>query len=85
MTRQQRLTDIITNAESVIAKARELKLAAETLKKTMDTAPEEFVENERERIEQQLRKNKSAVDSLTTACQNWLSFRNPPEDPTSRD
>ena len=84
MTRQDRLKEIITTSASVIRRAQEVRLAAETLQSCLTILTEAEAEGQQQDIERQLRNDKGAWDSLTTACERWLNFRNPPEEPAPR-
>ena len=82
MTRQDRLKEVITTSASVIRRAQEVRLAAETLQSCLTIfLTEAEAEGQQQDIERQLRNDKGAWDSLTTACERWLNFRNPPEEP----
>jgi hypothetical protein len=84
MTREERLTEIITTAESVLERARRVRIEEDIFQRTLVSEPTPHEQERRHDIDRQRARVQSACDLLTEACERWLHLRDPNQKPMPR-
>jgi|HubBroStandDraft_2_1064218.scaffolds.fasta_scaffold187883_2 hypothetical protein len=84
MAREARLSEIITTAESVLERARRVRIEKDIFQRTLVSEPTPQDQERRQDIDRQRARVRSACDLLTEACERRLYLRDPNQKPTPR-
>ena len=73
MTREARLTELITTAESVLERARRVRIEEDIFQRTLVSDPTHQEQERRHDIDRQWTRVQAASDLLSAACERWLA------------